>query len=399
MSILKDLLETGAGAAGGGATVAGNVAGFRAPIGDMKKREIPKKAKKKNKKKKKGELGPIGNAYSFKTFNEAMDSMGGAGGANLGVVSPAAAGKQDFDSGGVLAKLKASAKQAENEGEDTTAFALEDEKGALVKVWVPDDQADDFETALEQSLNGNDEDEDEENSDMEIAEVLFNLRKDFDIVNVEWGDIEEDQEEELPSDVEEVPAPGTEGEGELGDESELGAEGESDDMTADAGGDLGVPDEEGAKTALQSVIDMMTADANARKAEAEAKAAEAKAKETEATAKMSADKVKQEEEILDMEAYYDKEKEEKDETKRLAQLAKYRHELASDDGAIGPGAKAPDVDVEPQIGSEEMGGMDDMDGMPPGEESEERIHPRTHGGDTHLTRAELGDLLLKALRR
>lgn len=136
MSILKDLNEL---AAGGpmGVTSAGSVAGFRSPIGGMQNR-----SKKNDKKKSKKKMNkPMADMYSFKFvegFNfkdflkEAEDS--------------------DFSTDDVIAKLKDAAKSADDRGEDSAAFALEDENGQLVKVWVPEEQADDFQSALELSL-------------------------------------------------------------------------------------------------------------------------------------------------------------------------------------------------------------------------------------------------------
>jgi len=369
MSILKELIES----ASAGATAAHSVAGFRTLFGGgMQKRSKPTKKKKKEGKK----AGPVGNAYSFKLFSESEQS--------------------DFTASDVVTKLKDTEKQAEHEGENTTAFALEDDNGSMVKVWVPDEQADDFMTALEQGLNDVDEDEDDENEGSEIAEVLWNLRNDFDIVNVEWGDIEEDQEEQLPADVTAEPPAGeagAEGQPPVEGEGPEGPEGEGDEMTAEPGAEdeLGLDGgEEDAKTALQSVIDMMKADAEAKKAEAEARTAEAKAREAEAGMKVAQDKVSQEEKVLDMEAYYDKEKKEKDETDKLAKLAKYQHDMSGENG-MGPGSddatpEVPDVNMEKEIN---IGG----------EEEEERAMRIGHGGDTRLSRAELGDLVLRALRR
>lgn len=371
MGILEDLMETAAG--GVAATSAHSVAGVRLPLGFGK----GKKSNKKKKSKKKTN-GPVGNVYSFKFFSEDTDV------------------DSNFDSADVISKLKDSAKKAKIEGEGTTAFALEDEEGRMIKVWVPDDQADDFQDSLEQALNGNDDDDDEENTETEIAEVLWNLRKDFDIVNVEWeDDIPEDQEETLPADVEEQPSPSEETAGdalggEEGGDGGEGGEGE-DAMTADneLGAEAGLGDEEGAKSALQSVIDMMKADAEARRAEAEAKAAEAKARESEAGIKMAQQKVDQEEKVLDMEAYYDKQKEEKGETERLAKLAKYQHDLAGEKGGGLSGGTEPEeaLPTPPETQN---------DFVPNEDEEFSRVG---HGGDTSISKSELGALLLKALRK
>ncbi len=369
MSMLKELMETAAA----GATSAGAVAGFRGHFFGGKK----------NKKGKVVRRAPVGMAYGFRLVGEGYTLKS----------FMAEAEESDFDASDVIAKLKSAAKAAEEKGEDTVAFALEDEKGAMVKVWVPEDQADEFQQALEMALTAGDEDEDDQNDSIEIAEVLWKMRKDFDIINVEWGEIPEDQEEamaagEAPVEGEtEAPAEGEAGaedemgaEEELGAEEDLGAEGGEEEMTAEeepAG-------EEGVASALQQVIDAMKADAEARKAEAEAKAAQAKAEQAKYASQTAAAKVQQEEDTLEMEAWYDKKKEEKQEADRLKKLAKYKHEVAGERGAA-VGGEAP---------AEEMGAeMED-------EERSHRLRKVRRGDswDTMMSKAELGDLVLKALR-
>jgi hypothetical protein len=262
-------------------------------------------------------------------------------------------GSTDFDVSDVISKLEAAEKKAKVE-KDTTTFGLENENGGIVRVVVRQDQADEFEQALSQMLAGSDSNNDDENTSMEIAEVLFKLKDKYDIVDVDWGDIPEDEEQEQTVGGGDAgggaPAGGAAGGGlpppggapaggqpPAGGEnpidqaaSEEGAEGEGegeegeDDGEMEAGGD-----EEDSKSALDAVISMMKADAKAKMAEANARAAEARAKEAEWTAKASASKVKQEEEVLDMETHEKEQRDMDKEAKRLAKLAKYRHEKAS----------------------------------------------------------------------
>jgi len=289
MSLLRTLIKEEAAE---GATSAGDIAGVRSPLGSEPTEKV--KVNKKKKKKKHSLLKRM-------TVGEGVEDK--------------------FDSADVISKLKSAEKSASVEN-DTVSFGLEDENGEMVKVYVKADQAEEFEKALETALAGKDDDDDDENSTFEIAEVLFDLKDKFDIIDVEWGAIPEDEEEN-----QEVEGEGDElglgdEEGDLGDEEgDLGDE----EMVADEMGD-----EEDAKTALTQVIDMMKADAEAKKAEADAKKAEADAKSAEYAAKAAGEKVKQEEEILDMETY-NKDKATADkEAKKLAQLAKYKHDLSSD---------------------------------------------------------------------
>lgn len=263
-----------------------------------------------------------------------------------------------FDPADVISKLKNAEKKLNNE-RDTVAFGMEDDQGNVVKIHVPSEQAEDFENALQTLLSGHDDESDEVYSDFEdnqdnqesedtpeIAEVLFKLKDRFDIIDAEWPEIEEDEEE--VENQEEVEGE----EGDQGDEEDMEGEGDEEDPEAedmdDMEGDEEDPEadedlegEEGADemeaeedgqsevaSALDAVISMLKKDAEARQAEAEAREAEAEAAEAKAAAQAAQAKVSQEEEVLDMEAYYDKQKKEKDEAERLKKLAKYRHDVA-----------------------------------------------------------------------
>lgn len=377
MSFKDFLIEVGAGA-GGGATTAGAVAGFRGSLFGSKK----KKKKTPLVRRKKG--GPVGNVYSFKFFAEAADD-------------------RNFDPADVIAKLKTASKAAAKHSDDTTAFALEDENGAMVKIWVVDDQADDFQEALEAALSRSDEDEDDENDKLEIAEVLWKLRNDFDIVDVEWGEIPEDQEELTTAPAAGAEAgtttpPGGEGAPAEGEGGAAPAEGEGGEgeMTADEPVE-GEGGEASAMTALQQVLDMMKSDAEAKKAEAEAEIAKAQAEQAKYAAQAAEQKVKQEEEVLDMEAYYDAEKEQKQETERLAKLAKYRHQLAQDKGVgLGGTAAEPEVEIEPGAKAEievEPGAEAEI---APEEEETIRKPKRIHY--SRYNQHDLGNMIIRALR-
>ena len=215
----------------------------------------------------------------------------------------------DFDPQTVLAKLT-SAEKNNKVAKDSVAFALEEiDKDTgdtrLVKVYIGKDQANDFEAALAAAL-------DEFGGKKEIAEILYDLRAKFNIVNVEWPDIPEDEEVDQ--------SVATNDQQSTGDVNAQGDQMAADAQTADV---APVADEEGVKSTLAAVIDMMKADAEARKAEAEAKAAEY-------SAQASMSKVKSEEQILDMETYYKEKDAKKKEAEQLAKLAKYKHDLAQD---------------------------------------------------------------------
>lgn len=227
-------------------------------------------------------------------------------------------------------------KQRDSELRDTTeVFALEDSDGAIVKVYVKKDQAEDFKRAIETALA----DEDEQSK--EIAEILFDLHKGFEIVSVDWGkgSIPEDEEVKNSVDAEEQGFPDTE---ELGDvEAELQgdadqASAEGDDFGAEIGGDdLGAPapDVDGQidqTKMLNQIISLLQAQADAQRAQADAAKAKADVEAAEAAARAAAQYSSYQEEVMDMENYNKRQQEERRENQIQAKLLRYRHDLRKD---------------------------------------------------------------------
>lgn len=235
----------------------------------------------------------------------------------------------DFsDSESIIDKLKGIERDNSSQHQqDMVIFGLDDIEGNIVKVSIPKDQAADFETELRDHIKmGHGEGDDQ----IEIAELLYQLKDRFDILDVDWGEIEEN-EEQMPDG--EADALALDGEADLAAADEL-------DMSAPPEGD----NVEDVTSLLTQVISMMKADAKARETEAEAKKAEAEVKKAQAAAKQAYAKVRQEEQILDMEDYESAEKVEARETKRLAKLAKWRHEISN--GALDSKDLMPGSDIE-----------------------------------------------------
>ena len=239
-----------------------------------------------------------------------------------------------------IASLVKNAKSANLQRQDTRGFALENEDGSIVKIYVKQDQAEDFEAALSKALY------DAEEDGVEIPEMLFDLRQQFDIVDVDWGQnsIPEDEEEDIKLDQADDTKSGDNednssdldmGDGEAGDDA-LG-----DDMDLGAPEDLGdVSDLGGTEpdTAQQDLIGAITKVMDMLKAEAEAKQAEAKARQAEAESKIAQEANKsaslraaQEEEVLDMEDYNKRKDGEAKMTDTRDKLIKYRHDVNKKD--------------------------------------------------------------------
>lgn len=248
----------------------------------------------------------------------------------------------NFDSTQVISKLKALEDKESVDYRDTATFGLVDSNGAIVRVTVPNDQAQGFEQDIQYFLG----DRDESEQSPEIAEILFKLKDRYTVVNVEWPEVEEDQEESQQLLDQEG------GEGEMGDEGMPGAEG-GEDMPADLGADAGMGggDTGQVQDLLTQVIDMMKADAEARKAEAQAREAEAKTKQAGAAREQAMARVKQEEQFMDMDEYTKNQKQKEKEAKRLAQLAKWKHDMRNGETELP--AQEPQYDFLPGEQEEE----------------------------------------------
>jgi hypothetical protein len=249
--------------------------------------------------------------------------------------------KSDIDPKAAIEKLSSVQKSDEVQG-DTAGFALEDENGNVVRVRVPKDQADDFEQAMGVALNG---DDDTQTEDVQIAEVLFDLRKRFDIVDVNWGEGTIPEDEEVDNELQggedqpQMPADGEPVDGDVeGPDGEFpnGEDPDGEETPMDAtDSDIGFNDDNSdqnqqAMSALEQIIDLMKSDAEARRIEAEARKAEASVEAGKVAAQAAAARTAAEEEILDMENFNKRKKEDKRQRDLQAKLLRYRHDVKND---------------------------------------------------------------------
>lgn len=273
------------------------------------------------------------------------------------------------DLSSIISKLKGMENNIRGDHDNTVTYGVEDDEGNIMKVTVKKDQAKDFEHRLgvelaeieEYKMSGFSKE------GISMAELLYNLKQNFNIVDVEFPKIPEDvvynadkasigpDSNELSGNDEidtgesvgdEFDAEGNIPDGDVTVGGDMGAGG--DNLGGDLGGEGGEGDELGdldnelntddesvedfeedtgevsAESLLKSLLSTMKADAEAKKAEAEAEAEKARAQQAEYSYKASQAAVAQQEELLQMETELDAQKEREKEAKKLADLAKYR---------------------------------------------------------------------------
>lgn len=240
----------------------------------------------------------------------------------------------------VISKLKSLENKESVDYRDTSTFGLIDSNNAVVRITIPTEQAEGFEQDIQHFLS----DRDEAEKAPEIAEILFKMKDRYTIVNVEWPQVEEDAEESQ----ELVDQQGAEGgaEGMPGAEGIPGAE-EPPLAGPEPSGDTGQVTD-----LLAQVISMMTADAEARKSEAQAREAEANTRQAGAARDQAIARVKNEEQFLDMDEHNKNQKAKEKEAKRLAQLSKWKHDMAKGNDESRP-AQEPQYDFVPGEEEEE----------------------------------------------
>lgn len=269
-----------------------------------------------------------------------------------------------FEMTDVVSRLKGAEDMGHAGG--TITYGVEDDDGNIMKVTVAAEQAEEFEARLSQELaeildynknamsidgvDSNRETSKSQSKNISMAELLFNLRREYDIIDVEFptipvdgiynadkvsyktpetGDPDFASEEGAGDDMDDGmgmgDAPGAEG----GEEDDMGLDDSalddelSDDESEDFP-DVGIEDETSEQSVLSKVIDMMKADAEAKIAQANAEAEKAKAAQAEYQAKAATATVQQQEELMRMEAKMEEQKKKEKEAKKLADLAKFR---------------------------------------------------------------------------
>jgi hypothetical protein len=228
----------------------------------------------------------------------------------------------------------------------TRTFAVELNNGAIIRVNVSAEQAEQFEQELSAAISSN--------PDADVGNLIYELTRFFDIYDVQWQGEFDDQPPVQEADATPPVDAGGEDAG-FGDGDALldptdpdagaapdaglgGVDGPDEDEVRDDASqfDLNNPPEDDGldpeapveqttlTQLLQTIVTQLATDADARKAEAEAKKAQADAEKAKAVAAAMEIRVGQETEKAEMEEWEDGQKAKDKKTKEMDRLAKFR---------------------------------------------------------------------------
>ena len=231
----------------------------------------------------------------------------------------------------IFSNLKNSEKQS-YEKQKTVTYGVEDDNGNLMKITIPRDQSEDFEVRLSKELA---EIEDFKSSghkgkNISMAELLYDLKDDYEILDVEFPTIpsdvvynaemaSEDVGDDMGDDM------GDEFDNDMGDDMEgMGDDmGELDDESVEDFEEDEVGNDEGSM--LSSIMDMLKKQADAEKAKADAEAEKARAKQAEYSAASARMEMEKQEDVVRIESEMDEQKQKEKEAKKMAEIAKHKY--------------------------------------------------------------------------
>lgn len=292
----------------------------------------------------------------------------------------------DYSLEQIYSKLSGIENSSRRDDENAVTYGVEDDLGNLMKVTIKTDQAKDFEVELAKELS------DLEaykttgyksgSTNISMAEVLYNLRKKFDIVDVDFPQIpsnavyktKEGFEEISPEDfdvsdlenqtpVGDTEALGFEGDGEspenpdndtseegggVGEDTDVDISTDADSTDEDSNKDfevddvLGEPLEGGEPSQddiLTQVIQMLKSEAEARKAQHEAEIEKSKTLQAELSIQAAKEEMNKQEELARMEEEIRQQKEREKQAEEMAKLAKFN--ITSIEDGISEGMYIP----------------------------------------------------------
>lgn len=266
--------------------------------------------------------------------------------------------RESVDLNDVISKLRGAQRTAAGYDDDVISYGVEDDNGNIMRITIKSKQAKDFEYILarelekykENRLNGSFVD------DKSLAEILFDLKNKFEIVDVKFPIIptdviynadqatkaspeeneisdrdsfdddhtldnkEDSGEDKFKQDLE-----NNENNNEIPPSEDQINSSDEDDENGAATEDLAKNfEDQGNETSLlKNIIDMIKAQADAAKATAEAESEKARAKQAEYTAMGVQSSLEREEKMAKVKAEIDAQKDKEKRAKEMAELARY----------------------------------------------------------------------------
>lgn len=285
--------------------------------------------------------------------------------------------EEDLSVADIVGKLRHTQRVIDNKSYNRKTFGIEDDKGRTVKISIRAEDAERFEAVLSDIVD--------RDNPPPIAQIIYELKDDIDILDVKWPNVIENDEDisskkptddDVPKDTESPTDDDKEG-SEANEDMPNFSEGPVDPNPDESlpridgadGDEIGTEtktsDDGDTKNLLKQVIDMLRADADARKADAQARESEARARESESALRDTRNKVAQEEQLLDLETKASLERIKQKEIRRQAQLKKATQKLDN------VGSDQDDVDLTD-------GGNDDFN-IPSDEEAKTMLKGRPGG--------------------
>ncbi len=197
----------------------------------------------------------------------------------------------------------------------TSTFGLQDADGNIVRVTVNREEAADFEQQLNSLLA------DTENQ-KEIAEILYILRNDFEILDVDWADSITEDEDEEAVDASPSEDSGLDDESDLDLDSDEDEDGEEIDIDSDGASDMDM--QQNTVELLQQVIELLRTETESRSAEAELRTAKAQSQTQQVQADQHQREIDQQVEMANVEKFEEEEKEKNKHEKLIQRIARYR---------------------------------------------------------------------------
>jgi hypothetical protein len=267
--------------------------------------------------------------------------------------------KEGFDLNDVLSRLRGleTTGKSYSSPNDNITYGVEDDDGNLMKITVPKNQSAEFESVLAHELAEieNFSVTGKEGNKVSMAELLFNLKNKFDIIDVDFPVIptdvvynadkasyntpDDNSNDDIPDnnisnnysmDLNNISGDGIDVTDEDNVETDNADNADMDEIDADNVEEFSDETENSDESSILSrVLDMLKSQAEAETAKANAEAEKYRADQAEYSARAAQATIAQQEELAKMDAEMERQKEQEKQAKKLADIAKYRVQKAT----------------------------------------------------------------------